>query len=135
MPLIELMACTPAYVLMDKNGRISPKVALLDSGRSCTAIYGFSEKDLYDKFSLQCNMALTPYPLVKGYLQNQHDSADDSLKLVVVNAAGLDEPFLDAATIEAVLEAQENRASRVAVKYRLAFDQKTNDYTVTTTVL
>lgn len=135
MQLIEVIACTPAYVLMDKNGRIGPKMALLDSGRICTAIYGFSEKGLYDKFSLQCDLALTPYPLVKGYLQNQIDSAGDGLKLVVVDAAGLNEPYLDAATMEAVLEAQENKTSHVTEKYRLAFDQKTKAYTVTNTVL
>jgi hypothetical protein len=130
MQLIEVIACTPAYVLMDKNGRISPKMALLESGRICTAIYGFSEKGLYDKFSLQCDMALTPYPLVKGYLQNQVDSAGDSLKLVVVDAAEPDEPDLHAATMEAVLEAQENRTSHVTARYRLTFDQNSSAYTV-----
>ncbi|QDS99589.1 hypothetical protein [Adhaeretor mobilis] len=135
MHLIEMMACTPRYVLMDGNSRIGPKVALLNSDCSCISIYGFSAKSFYDKFSLQSDLSLTPYPLVKGYLQNQVDSAGDSLMLVVVDAAGVDEPFLDAATMEAVLEAQENKASHVAVNYRLAFDQKTNDYTVTKSVL
>lgn len=135
MPLTEAAVCTPNYVLRDKKGRISPKVQLLNSGHSCIAIYGFSAKSFYDKFSLQSDKSLTPYPLVKGYLQNQVNSGGDSLKLVVVDAAGLDEPFLDVATMEAVLEAQENRASHVAVKYRLAFDQKTNDYKVIETVL
>lgn len=135
MQLIEVMGCTPRYVLMDRKGRISPKVVLLASGRICTAIYGFSEKGLYDKFSLQSDEALTPYPLVKGYLQNQVDAAGDNLKLVVVDAAEFDEPFLDAATMEAVLEAQENRASHVAATYRLVLDEKTKDYTVAMTVL
>ena len=98
------------------------------------AIYGFSEKELYDKFSQLSGRTLTPYPLVKGYLQNQVDSAGNCLKLVVVDATGFDEPLLDATTMEAALEAQENKASRVALKYRLTFDQKTNDYTATKTV-
>ncbi len=60
MQLIEVMACTPSYVLMDGNSRISPKVALLDSGRIYMAIYGFSEKGLYDKFSLQSDQGTSP---------------------------------------------------------------------------
>jgi hypothetical protein len=49
---------------------------------------------------------------------------------VVLDAAGPRDPFLQAATMEAVLEAQENRTTHVNAAYRLMFDQKANAYRV-----
>ena len=53
-----------------------------------------------------------------------------SLKLVVIDAAGIDEPYLQAATMEAVLEAQQNNAIHVTARYRLVFDQQADAYRV-----
>ena len=130
MTLTKIAVSTPKYVLKNGNGRIGPKVAPLCSGIQCSPIYGFSAKDLYDKFSLTSELALTPYPLVKGYLRNRVDSASVSLKLVVIDAEGLDEPYLQAATMEAVLEAMENNAIHVTARYRLVFDQQADAYRV-----
>ena len=129
MPLKTVAASTPSYVLIDGNLRIGPKVVPLDAGMECSAIYGFSDKGPYDKFCAKNQQALKPYPLVKGYLRNQID-APNSLKLVVIDAAGPNEPYLHAATIEAVLEAQESRAAHVTAAYRLTFDEEANAYRV-----
>ena len=75
-------------------------------------------------------MALTPYPLVKVYLRSQISAPSDGLKLVVVDAAGPHEPHLHAATMEAVLEAQENRTTHVTVACQLMFDQEADAYRV-----
>lgn len=130
MPVNALVAVTPYYVLMDGNRRIGPKVVRLPSGIECSPIYGFSGKGPYDKFCTNAQLALKPYPLVKLYLRSQAETPDDGLKLVVLDAAGPREPCLHAATMEAALEAQENRAPQVIAAYRLLFDQEANAYRV-----
>jgi hypothetical protein len=96
----------------------------------CSAIYGFSGKGPYERFCANSQLALKPYPLVKGYLRNQIDAPGDSLKLVVIDAASPSEPYLHAATMEAVLEAKENRAAGVNTGYRLILDPKADAYRV-----
>ena len=130
MPISAVVADTPYYVLMDGNHRIGPEVVQLHSGIECEPIYGFSDKGPYDKFCVNSQRALTPYPLVRGYLRNQAGAPGDGLKLVVVDAAGPRELYLHAATMEAVLEAQEHRTTHVNAAYRLMFDQKANAYGV-----
>lgn len=130
MTLSQVAVSTPEYVLMDGSSRIGPEVVPLCSGIQCSPIYGFSGKGLYDKFSLQSERSLTPYPLVQGYLRNQIESAGDSLKLVIIDAAGIDEPKLQAATMAAVLEAQETKAMHVTANYRLVFNQQADAYRV-----
>ena len=128
MPLSTVAASTPNYVLIDGNLRIGPKVVPLDAGMECSAIYGFSDKRPYDKFCANSQQTLKPYPLVKGYLRNQIDEPGDSLKLVVIDAAGPKERFLRAATMEAVLEAQQSLAAHVTASYRLSFDEEASAY-------
>jgi hypothetical protein len=130
MAMSAVVASTPYYVLMDGDRRLGPKVMHLTAGVECSPIYGFSGKEPYDKFCKNCQLALTPYPLVKVYLRSQANGAGDDLKLVVVNATGPCEHYLDAATMEAVLDAQENRTTHVTAAYRLVFDQEVNAYRV-----
>ncbi len=128
--MIAVVAGTPYYVLMDGKQRIGPKIIPLVSGIECFPIYGFSDKGLYDKFCTSSHLALTPYPLVKGYLQRQTEMPGKGLQLVVVDAVGSGEHLLYAATMEAVLEAQENRTTHVTVTHQLTFDQEADAYRV-----
>ena len=130
MPMSAMLGGTPYYVLMDGSRRIGPKTVPLLSGIECSTIYGFSDKDPYDNFQLNSQLALTPYPLVKGYLRNQTSATGDGLKLLVIDAAGPRDLCVYAATMEAVLEAQENRMTRVSTAYRLVFDQEVVAYRV-----
>ena len=130
MPMSTVVAGTPYYVLMDVNRRIGPKVLHLHSGSECPPIYGFSNRGSYEKFCMNSQLALKPYPLVKRYLREQSVALGDGLKLVVVDASGPCEPCLNAATMEAVLEAQENRTTHMTTVYRLLFDQEANAYRV-----
>ena len=130
MPNTIVDASTPNYVLIDGTLRIGPEVVPLDAGLECSAIYGFSDKGPYDRFCANSQLALKPYPLVKGHLRNQIDAPGDSLKLVVIDAAGPSEPYLHAATFKAVLEAQETHAAHVTAAYRLTFDKEVNAYRV-----
>jgi hypothetical protein len=128
MPISTATARTPYYVLLEEKSRIGPTVVQEDLGIECLPIYGFSDKSPYDKFCLNSELALKPYPLVKRYLREQ--AAGDGLKLVVFDAGGPREPCLLAATMEVVLKAQETRKTHVPVEYRLLFDQEANAYTV-----
>ena len=130
MPMIAVLGATPYYVLMDGKRRIGPIVVRLQTGAECSPIYGFSDKNLYDKFCMNSQLALTPYPLVKGYLRTRASALDDGLELVVFDAPGPRESYLHAATMEAVLEAHENRKSHVTGAYRLVFDQQAEAYRV-----
>ena len=130
MPISAVVAHTPNYVLIDGKLRIGPEVVRLDAGIECSAIYGFSDKGPYDKFCRNSELALTPYPLVKVYLRSQAGAPGDGLQLVVLDAAGPRDPCVQAATMEAVLEAQENRTTHVTAAYRLMFDQEANAYRV-----
>ena len=130
MTINEVVFRTPRYVLLDENRRLSPKVIPLDSGCECSVIYGFSDKGPYDRFSGNSDIALRPYPLVKGYLRNKVGDSSGGLKLIVLDADGPRERHLHAATIEAVLEAQESRAAHVTAAYRLTFDEEADAYRV-----
>ena len=132
MTMSAVAVSTPIYVLIDNTLRIGPKVVALDTGVACAPIYGFSGKGPYDQFCSNSQQALKPYPLVKLYLQSQLDAADDSLKLVVLDATGPHDPYLHAATIEAVLEAQANGAATVVAAYGLIFDDVANAYRMQT---
>ena len=127
---ISAVAHTPYYVLMDDNGRIGPEVLELHSRIPCLPIYGFSGRHAYETFRTNSQQTLRPYPLVKRYLQEQSRAPRDGLKLVVIDAAGPREPYLNAATMIAVLEGQENRATQVASRYRLVLDDQVGAYRV-----
>jgi hypothetical protein len=115
---------------MDENRRIGPKVMQLHTGIAWSAIYGFADKGPYDRFRTNSELALKPYPLVKGYLRNQARAPGDGLNLVVLDAAGPGAACLHAATIEVVLEAQEKKTTHLTAEYRLILDQEANTYRV-----
>lgn len=130
MPMSVVVAGTPHFVLMDGNRRIGPTLVSLSSGMEYSIIYGFSDRGPYRRFCKNSEPGLTPYPLVKVYLRSQVDGPDDRLRLVVVDAVGPRAPYLQAATMEAVLESLENRTTLVTVAYRLMLDQEANGYRV-----
>ena len=128
MPMSAMVASTPYNVMMQSNRRVGPNVVQSPAGLECATIYGFSDKGPYDRFCSNSQQALTPDPLVKVYLREQAGIPGDGLKLVVVDAAGPHEPCLYAATMAAVLEAQENHTTYVTAAYRLIFDPEANAY-------
>lgn len=128
-PADSVIAETPYYVLMDGNHRrLGPSVAQSSAKDVCAPIYGFSGKNSYDRFCRNCSLALTPYPLVPVYLRDQTATLDESLRLIVLDAAGPHEQCLYAATMESVLKAQENRTDHITAAYRLISFQESSDY-------
>ena len=82
-------------------------------------IFGFSDKPEYDAFLASTTLALTPYPLVKGYLQNQIAMDVASLHLIVLDARSFQQQILHAATFQSVLESFQNDKDSVAVSHQL----------------
>ncbi len=120
---------TPRFVLKDGLLFVGPH--LQDSqGAYLTAIYGFSDKPEYDRFKSQCDSRLTPYPLVKRYLETQLESNDESLKLVVLDAASSDSQILYAATFQAVLLTLQNNESFVKISHQLINDANNSLYRI-----
>ena len=134
MQISELVIATPYYVLMDQKTPFGPSVIdpILDIEYS--AIFGFSDKAPYDNFCRESTVSLTPYPLVQGYLRNQlgapgHDDANERcVKLVVLDAPGPREPNVHAATMQAVLEAQEKGTTHITPTHHLTFDPEASVY-------
>ncbi len=132
----NLNVATPRYVLMNGKNRIGPSVTSESCARNCLAIYGFSGKGPYDRFQQNSEQHLTPYPLVEGYLSNQiaadSESGDPegSLKLVVLDAAGPDDPLLFAVTMQATLDAQKNRILQVKTSHCLSFNSQASAYQI-----
>ena len=121
---------TPRYVLICQGERIGPSISAIQNAPTYTAIYGFSDKSLYDTFRDNSSIALTPYPLVKGYLQARCGAADDAIELVVMDAAGPSEPQVNATTTQFVLEAFDKKATLVSPTFSLRFDHESQAYQV-----
>lgn len=130
MPITTTKAATPRYVLMDGDLRIGPKVVPLDPGLTCSPIYGFSDRRAYERFWMDNQQGLTPYPLVKDHLRNLIAGAGEAPTLVVLDAEGPHEPGIQAATTDVVLEAQENRATQLSAEYSLTFNPEIGAYEV-----
>ena len=128
--MTDLQVDTPNYVLLDRAKRLGPELIALGSGQKCIAVYGFSDKQPYDAFCKKSELALTPYPLVKGYLRNQLETADDAILIIAIDPAGPDESVLNAAIMQSVLEAQETKSLQVTVSHRLTRDEQKSAYRV-----
>ena len=128
--MTALFVNTPCYVLLDGKHRLGPMLLPSDARSEGVAIYGFSDKTPYDLFCANSELALTPYPLVKGYLKNQITDSSDAIHLVVVDAAGPSETQLNAATMESVLEAQEQKSEGVTISFHLMLDRGSQAYRI-----
>lgn len=127
-------ANTPRYVLRNGNQAIYPSIRFDNPDTDCVCVYGFSGKAIYDKFIKSTEQALTPYPLVAGYLLNQIDDTcsdeapGDRPRLVILDATDQAQPVLLVATMATVLLAQQEGVKQVSVEYELVFDPETTGY-------
>ena len=67
--MTALLVKTPSYVLLDGKHPLGPNLLRPNDGPEAVAFYGFSDKPPYDRFCANCELALRPYPLVKGDLK------------------------------------------------------------------
>lgn len=119
----------PRYVLRDGRHPVGLSISH-DSTVSVSAIYGFSDKPQYDHYLAQCTQLLTPYPLVKGFLQNQIEASPDSLQLVVLDATSPTQTRLEAATMEAIFEALKLKQETICASHQLSLDPMSATYRI-----
>ena len=100
------------------------------SGRTCKALYGFSDKAPYDAYRASSETPLTPFPLVKVYLRTLIETGPDDLHLVILDATGPCDATLHAATTESILESHLNQSAAVNAEYVLTFDSQANGYRI-----
>ena len=125
-----LQFSTPCYVLLDGKQRVGPKLLAPHAAGNSKVIYGFSDKQPYDLFCTNTPAALTPYPLVKGYLKSQIIDSGGAMPLVVLDAEGPDAPLLYAATMESVLIAQQTGERQVRVAFQLKREPQSQSYRI-----
>jgi len=130
--MVEGFAKTPHYVLKEGSQPTCPSLSQTPSQVHPTVIYGFSDKPEYDVFLSDSPLALTPYPLVKGFLKNQIELNIGSLKLIVLDAISSTQQCLYAATFQSVLESFQLGTESVAVSHRLVLDGSSPDYRIET---
>ena len=121
---------TPRYVLRDGAYPTFPSVLQISPDVHRHVIYGFSDKPEYDVFLSGSSLALTPYPLVKGFLTTQIELDSGSLRLVVLDAASSAERCLYAATFQSVLESFHLGSECVAVSHRLVLEESSSHYRI-----
>jgi len=129
--MVDGFAKTPHYVLKDGSHPTCPAVLQTTPGDQTTAVFGFSGKPAYDVFWKCSSLALTPYPLIKRYLQDQI-ALNSSQKLIVLDAVSPQQAVLRAATYPAVLESLQLDSSSVAVSHHLILDEASSEYRVVT---
>ncbi|MFN6163673.1 MAG: hypothetical protein ACK6DC_06000 [Planctomycetota bacterium] len=126
--MLIVSARIPRYLLSDGLGYASPRVLQPSYQIGLTVLYGFSDKPEYDTFISSSEIPLTPYPLVKGYLERAIDS--NLLQLVVLDAGTSQQTLLQASTFEAILESLCNKLDTVPVTHRLMIDKANTAYLV-----
>ena len=127
-------ANTPKYVLRDEGQPVHTTLNVDDSNTSCTCVYGFSDKRIFDEFNKNAKQHLTPYPLVQGYLANQITEAESAgmkgigIGLIILDATAPTQAKVSAATMAAVLGAQQEKAKQVPIELELVFSSETGGY-------
>ncbi len=128
MQLSTAVGATPHYALIaGDNLPLGPSCVAAD-GKSCAAIYGFTNREAYDRFRGEGPGPWRPYPLVVGHLERMLTKPGQ--QLVVLDAFGPDEPTLAAGTAEAVLKALVDGAPQLTVGYYLSRSREPNAYMV-----
>ena len=128
MQLCTAVGATPRYALLaDDNLPLGLSCAAID-GETCTAIYGFTNREAYDRFRGESWNPWRPYPLVSRHLKQM--LTQPGLQLVVLDAFGPNEPTLAAGTAEAVLAAHVNGAQQLKVGFYLLRTHGVNTYSV-----
>ncbi len=125
------MAKTPRYVLKDGTFPTCPLLWQTSESKASTVIFGFSDKPHYDAFLAVSTLALTPYPLIRRFLENKIVDVD-SLQLVVLDADSAQQQVLEATTFQSVLSSMGATCGTVPVTHRLLLDSRTAQYRIET---
>lgn len=110
---------TPHYLLLGDEGPIGPEVEQSDSVTASSAVYGFSSKAHYDRFCAASDLALRPYPLLKGHLRKLGNFTGSRITLIAIDPSGPDELELQTATAESVAQMLETGGEQVPIESHL----------------
>ncbi|KLU05035.1 hypothetical protein RISK_002797 [Rhodopirellula islandica] len=121
---------TPRFVLKADGLPIGPDTVPSNRETETQVVFGFSSKEHYDAFQKVCSDPVTPYPLVKGYLQNQVEESGGRLQLVMLDADSPTQEVCPAATFQATLTSIEGSSDTVPVSHQLNFDGESLRYDV-----
>ena len=129
--MVDGFSKLPRYVL--REGAESLGLTSLSGPDSApvSSIYGFADKVHYDAYLRNSPGSLTPYPLVRGFLQNRIDLEPCQLQLVVLDATDRHQQMLFAATMQSIVEAMDLKQDSVSVSHTLALVGSSNSYRVT----
>lgn len=105
------MVPTPRYVLLDGDKPVSTMVTSAVGDSVKRAIFGFSDKQQYDAFRANSQLAYKPYPLVKGYLRGQIEKADSGAAFMVLDAIAPDGGTFQVCSMPETLLAFESNAT------------------------
>jgi hypothetical protein len=128
--MVDGSAKTPHYVLKEGSHPTCPRVLQPNSDIHANVIYGFSDKPQYDAYVTASPVALTPYPLVKGFFNDRIKLDGDSLDLVVLDAISSTQPCLIAVTFSSVLQSLLLHSESVVVTHRLILDEVTSEHRI-----
>lgn len=124
------IAAIPRYFLLEDKHPIGPTLVSAPPEDGWSVVYGFSNKPAYDRFLVNSERELRPYPLTSGYLKNR--SGDDHERhLVVLDAHHPSQQTIAAVTANTALTAQSASAAHVDSEYQLKFDSVENAYRIT----
>ena len=119
---------TPRYLLRQGLVPISPSMVQTADGPQVEAFFGFSGQSTYAAFIVESPTGMTPYPLVKRFLQTRIDLAADTLRLMVMDATGPKQARIFAATMRAVSEAFDSKMDSVEATHELLRDDASGQY-------
>ena len=126
--MVIASAKTPHYVLRHGASPLCLQHSQMSPAIATTVIYGFCDKPDYDIFIASSKLPLTPFPLVKGYLERAIGA--DLLHLIVLDAVSAEQEILSAASFEAVLASLNQNEDVVLISHRLVKDDASSSYRV-----
>ncbi|WDQ15207.1 hypothetical protein [Rhodopirellula sp. P2] len=121
---------TPRFVLKADGLPIGPNTVPANQDAETQVVFGFSSKEHYDAFQKACSDPVTPYPLVKGYLQNQVEEGSGRRQLVMLDADSPTQEECLAATFQSILASIQSSSDTVPVSHQLHLDRESLLYDV-----
>lgn len=123
---------SPLYILREDGETIGPNIDADPSGSRFVGIYGFSDKDAFDRFVAGSERDLRPYPLMKTYLSRRLQEDSEQTQVMVIDAADQTAANVEAVTVQNVLAAMTNHTKQFNSDFRLTFCDSTCSYSLET---
>lgn len=120
----------PRYLLLGSDGPVGPELIRLTTDTDSSAVFGFSSKEHYDRFCAATELALRPYPLMKGHLRRPPEYTGDRITVICVDPGGPVEVEFQATSAESLLLAIETGSDEVPIQFHLIGSPQGSAYTL-----